>query len=435
MIAHFGSSRRRYPSDVSCRLLPVHGADALMSVEDALGQSIEYAMLRLADMIQLGERDVEPASMRLRRHFFTLMHYLPVTCRGLYSRATQHTGFEYMLFYERVRLGVSSPYFFLDGVPSGVHLFVGQTSLNLPNNEIERLKLRDVVADRLQVVGKMEAMRHDSERKIELTALHTAGIGIDVPGPARFLVARSRAIFQGLRATKRNELFTHCDNCNCSRLFYKGELVESWSNAAVTQVSLGGGDDDECDSRNYWETVAGSPLDTTPDTRRFCSRACANQHAHHLEIMMPDSGLHLDADDLAKRSGRARISESFKLALKRNEIAARAMRTMRTKSMRNIAVSKEELELHREKRITALNVDIGLLYAASIIAESSNLSKGRILPGQRMYWRDDPIFYAKPLGAINKIYTSMRRKEGIVSSLVTLPRFLENIQVKAYRLF
>lgn len=41
-----------------------------------------------------------------------------------------------MLFYERVRLGVSSPYFFLDGVPSGVHLFVGPTSLNLPNNEI-----------------------------------------------------------------------------------------------------------------------------------------------------------------------------------------------------------------------------------------------------------------------------------------------------------
>jgi len=406
-----------------------------MSVEDALGQSVEYAMLRLSDMIQVGERDVETALMLLRRHFFTLMHYLPVTCRGLYSRATQHAGFEYMLFYERVRLGACSPYFFLDGVPSGVHLFVGPTSLNLPNNEIERLKLRDVVADRLQVVGKMEEMHHDSERKIELTAIHTAGLGVDVPGPARFLVARSRAIFQGLRATKRNELFTHCDNCNCSRFFYKGDPVESWSNAAVTQVSLGGDEEHEPDSSDYWDTVAGSPLFTTPDTRRFCSRACASQHAHHLKVMMPDHGLNLDADDIAKRSGRARVSESFKLALKRNEVAARAMRTMRTKSMRNLAVSKEELELHREKRITALNVDIGLLYAASIIAESSNLSNGRILPGERMYWRDDPTFYAKPLGAINKIYTSMRRKEGIVSSLVTMPRFLENIQVKAYRMF
>jgi hypothetical protein len=405
-----------------------------MAAEDALGQSIEYAMLRLADMIQVGERDVPAEVMSMRRHFFTLMHYLPVTCRGLYERATQHAAFEYMLFYERVRLGVSSPYFFLDGVPSGVHLFVGPTSLNLPNNEIERLKLRDVVADRLQVVGKMEAMAKDTARKIDLTTLHTAGLGNNVPGPARFLVARSRAIFRGLRATKRNELFAYCDNCNCSRFFYKGEPVESWSNAAVTQVSLED-DEDEHDSRSYWESVSGSPLDSTPDTRRFCSRACANQHSHHLEIMMPDSGLHLDSDDHAKKAGRARVSESFKLALKRNEVAARALRTMRTNTVRNLAVSKEELEMHREKRITALNVDLGLLYAASIIAGSANLSTGRVLPGQRMYWRDNPSFYAKPLGAINKIYSSMRRKEGIVSSLLTMPRFLENIQVKAYRMF
>lgn len=414
----------------------MHGADAFMSaVDDALGQGVEYAMLRLSDMIRMGECDVGHKEMLMRRHFFTLMHYLPVTCRGLYSRATQHAAFEYMLFYERVRLGVASPYFFLDGVPSGVHLFVGPTSLNLPNREIERLKLRDIVADRLQVVGKMEAMRHGSERKIKLTTVHTAGLGIEVPGPARFLVDRSRAIFQGLRATKRSELFAQCDNCNCLRLFYKGESIESWSAAKLTQVSLGGEEEEENDSQDYWNSVSGLPLDATPETRRFCCRACANQHAHHLKIMMPDCGLHMDADDFATKSGRARISESFKLALKRNEVAARALRTARTKSVSNLAVSKEELEAHRQKRITALNVDIGLLYAASIISESSNLSTGRILPGQRIYWRDNPSFYAKPLAVINKIYSNTKRKEGIVSSLLTMPRFLENIQVKAYRMF
>ena len=219
------------------------------------------------------------------------------------------------------------------------------------------------------------------------------------------------------------------------RLFYKGESIESWSAAKLTQVSLGGEEEEENDSQDYWNRIAGLPLDATPETRRFCCRACANQHAHHLKIMMPDCGLHMDADDFATKSGRARISESFKLALKRNEVAARALRTARTKSVSNLAVSKEELEVHRQKRITALNVDIGLLYAASIISESSNLSTGRILPGQRIYWRDNPSFYAKPLAVINKIYSNTKRKEGIVSSLLTMPRFLENIQVKAYRMF
>jgi hypothetical protein len=346
-----------------------------------------------------------------------------------------HQAFEYMLFYERVRLGVASSHFFLDGVPSGVHLFVGPTSLVLSHDDIRKLKLRDVVADRLQVVGKMESMPPDAERKVSLTTQHTAGLPVHVPGPVRFLVARSRAIFQGLRATKTPDSFTHCANCNCNRFFYHGEVAESWANAAVSSVALGGDEEEEHDSAEYWKTTAGSPLDVVSDVRRFCSQACARQHSHHLKILMPDANLHLDADDYAKKPGRARVAESFKLALRRNEIAARALRTMRTTHFPSVAVSTDELEMHRQKRIRALNIDLGVLYAASIIAESASMSNGRILPGQCMYWRDDPMYYSKALSGVSKIYGNLARKEGIVSSILTMPKYMLKIQTVAHRLF
>lgn len=406
-----------------------------MSAEQPLCQVVEYALNCLSDMIQLGELGVEPEIMHLRRSYFSIVHNLPVVCRSIHAEAKRHVAFEYMLFYERVRLGVASAYFFLDGVPSGVHLFVGPTTLQLPLDDIRKLKLRDVVADRLQVVAKMEAMAPSEERKIALIARHTAGLPAQVPGPARFLVARSRAIFQGLRTTKGADTFTHCANCNCNRFFYHGEPTESWANAAVSTVALGGDDEEEHDSVEYWKQTAGSPIDMVSDVRRFCSQACARQHAHHLRILMPDSVVDLDADDGAKKSGRARVTESFKMALKRNEVAARALRTMRITHFPNLAVSMNELEMHRQKRIRALNVDLGLLYAASVIAESASMSNGRILPGQRMYWRDDAVYYAKALAAISKVYTKSARKEGIVSSILTMPKYLTHLQTIAHKLF
>ena len=123
------------------------------------------------------------------------------------------------------------------------------------------------------------------------------------------------------------------------------------------------------------------------------------------------------------------------MALKRNEAAARALRTMRTKKRTNLAVSEFEIECHRQKRITALNVDLGLLYAASILSESGNMSNGKILPGQCVYWRDDAMYYSKALQSVIRIYNKLKRKEGIVSSTLTMPKFLEQISAHAYKMF
>jgi len=385
-------------------------------------------------MIVNGESSNREVS-EFRRSLVSIIHNIPITCRYIHSEAKSYESFEYILFYERVRTGISSPYFFLDGVPSGIQLFTGPTSVNLPNQDVKKLKLRDVVSDRLTVVGKLESMPADAERKIELTTLHTAGLPPQVPGPARFLVARTRAIFRGLRATKKKEIFHYCDNANCCRMFYAGELAETWSSNEVQQVVVGEDDEEPGSSDEYWQLVGGQYVDNTPDTRRFCCRACRQQHSEHLASMMPDCNIHLDADDYAKKQGRARVGESFKMALKRNESAARALRTMRSKKRTNLAVSELEIERHLQNRITALNIDLGLLYAASILSESGNMSSGKILPGQRLYWRDESMYYSKALQVVIRIYKNMKRKEGIISSMLTIPKFLEHVSAHAYKMF
>ena len=400
-------------------------------VEEGAAQALEYAQSQLCEMVALGEVGLGAEALGLRARFFTLLHNLPVVCRSLLAKAREHEAFEYVLFYERVRMGVASPHFFLDSVPSTVQLLVGSSSEQYPTSVLKHWKRADVIADRIRTVRCLETGAGPRRRVVYAAA---AGLSANVPFPARYLVERTSAIFQGLRAVKRADLFQNCCNCNCQRLMYMGEPVESWAGAALEGASCGDADE-PLDSSSYWRDAMGEPDSPKPDTRRFCSQSCAKEHAVHLVRMMPDFGLHMDADDSASRAGRARVSEAFRMVLKRNETAARSMRTMRTQQTFRSAVSPSELKRHRRRKIRALNIDLGLLYAASLIAESKSLSSGKLLPGQTMYWRDNPSFYAKALKAVDKVYEATRPGDSVISSMLTTPRFIERLAARAFKLF
>jgi hypothetical protein len=400
----------------------------MMMCEEPLRRIVEYSLNSLSCII-----NNEEIGLSMRKHFFSITNKLPILCRSMYEEAKQHIAFEYILFYERTRLQIPCRSFFFDGVPHGVNL-IGPTTVNIQPEEIQNYKFCDVIINRFNTVYHMESMV-DRDRKNLLIQLHAAELPIQVPGPIRFVVARLRAVFRSLREIRSPNVFTQCNNCNCNRMFYRGDITESWSNSAVSEVYLGGDEDEETNSNTYWNRTIGISNNPIPDARRFCSRACANQHALHFKLLMPDSGLHLDADDIAKKAGRARVVESFRLAKKRNEKAARALRTIKTKMFNNIAVSKSEVDLHHEQKIRSLNIDLGLLYAASLIAECATMSNGITLPGQNIYWRDNPIYYARALRIICTIYDTNARKEGIISSTLTMPKFLTKLKSVTHKLF
>lgn len=404
--------------------------------EHGLCQALEYVQSQLCEMIDRGEVDMSATQMGLRARFFTLLHTIPMTCRTLLHKAKEHEAFEYVLYYERVRTGVASCQYFLDSVPAGVQLLVGNTTGQLADEALGQMKRADAIADRIQTVRRMERVPQTSQVKSRLAAFHTAELSANVPGPARYLVSRTRAVFQGLRRVKRASLFENCANCNCRRLVYVGEPVESWSGAVISASTCGDAEE-PTDSDSYWRDAMGNPVGENPDTRRFCSRSCSKEHTTHFSRLMPDFGLQLDADEGSARHGRARVSDAFRMALKRNETAARSMRTMRTmrtQSGYGCAVSASELKRHRKRRVRALNIDIGLLYAASIVAESNSLSRNKLLPGQCIYWRDNPLFYAKALKLVSKLYDTHGCRDAVISSMLTTPRFMEVVSARASRI-
>lgn len=470
-----GANQRRaaaVPAKCLSRERPLRAASASMSSEMPLCTAIEHALQQLCEMIEEGKGAVYRVGAEQRLCFVRIVNTLPVCSRALWDEARKHEGFEPLLYYERVRAGFVSQHYFLDGLPARVQLFAGPTSVGLPEDQVRKIKLRDVLADRARSVSKLEGMTAGSPRRAELIrSHHPSDLGDGVPGapdrrattplprpspaharvhhflllvcartgPVRVFIARCRAVVRAVRRVKRAQLFVQCHNCNCNRLFYTGEAVEAWVAAVQGEMACDPARDsdveEEHSSARYWSIAGGKLPSAVPPSRRFCSEMCKREHCAHLASMMPDAGICLDADDSAKRSGRARVGEAFCMALKRNENAARALRLAKSRPRQHLAVSQREAEEYRTQLITALNVDLGLLYASKLVAESATLSKGKVLPGSVMYWRDDPSYYAKPLAEMTKMYARAARKEGIVSSMLTTPRFLEVVAARVNRIF
>ena len=403
-----------------------------MSAVEALCHALESAILELCAAIERGGRDsggVYVDRMRLLR----MLIALPLTCRALRDEAGQHEAYGPILFYERVHLGLVDKNYFLDGVPLSVTLFAGDTTIVLPDEQLRKLRRGGIVSDRFTTIEKLESAT--PERRDELVRAHSpVDLAASVPGVVRVFIARCRAVCKGVRRVKGEGMFSHCTNANCRRLFYVGNAAECWSTVDAVQSSASDSEE-ESSSVEYWNSAACDSGINVPTVRRFCCAACQREFGIHLARVMPGTGLDFDADNAAVKSGRARVGEALKLALKRNALASRQLRLLRSAKRARLAVSDAELAVLAERHTAALNVDLGVLYAASIVAESSVLSKGKLLPGAGIYWRDDPAFYSRALSVVREIYFKHRRKEGIINSLITVPRFLQIVGERAARMF
>jgi hypothetical protein len=400
-----------------------------MSAEEPLCRVLENSIHELCAAVERGGRSSD-AEQRDRVLLLRILISLPLTCRALRDEAGQHESHAPLLFYERVRLGLVNKSYFLDGVPSSVTLFAGETSITLPDEQLRKLRLKSMVADKFTTIMKLENCT--PARRAELVREHSpADLAASVPGAVRVFIARCRAVCKGVRRVRDASMFAQCGNANCGRLFYVGAATECWANA---DVALALSDSEESSSVEYWNSAACDPGVHVPTVRRFCCSACEREFGVHLARAMPGVGLQFDADNAAVKSGRARVGEALKLALKRNEKASRQLRLLRSAKRARLAVSDAELAVLAERHTAALNVDLGVLYAASVVAESSVLSRGKLLPGSRIYWRDDPSYYSRALSVVREIYFKHRRKEGVVHSLLTVPRFLQLVGDKAAKM-
>ena len=383
------------------------------------GILFDHAMSMLVDIINAGCVDDAIAKAR-RAALVGFLNHAPVLCRELSRAAHTDARYRVVMFYEKVRLGVARAGYFLEGAGSGVAFFGTGQRPALATDAIARLGYVDLLKDRESTIQRLENMPAKEVGALE-EQMPVLDVVVNVPARAKIFLARCRQVADALTAAKPGSGFAQCGNRCCNRRFFVPELGTESLNALAEPT--------------YWE-LCGIPKTKTVGPKFFCSWSCENEFQAQLCAALPkiDESF-LDSDRVCRNEDRARVVEASRLSVKRNEVAARHLRTIEKQCRRFPALGREVQRRERARRVRALNLDLGLLFAASVLAESKSLSQGRVLPGTTLGWRTRPRFYAAALGKVAALYDRLHKNDSVISNLLVSSRFLLKLREQAIKLF
>ena len=130
----------------------------------ALGQAFECSVQQLCDCIHFGECGLTKVEQEKRTHCAALLNKMPNTCTAIRDSVRNDARYAAVMFYERTRLGAAGSGHFLEGLAAGLPLFNGETNLAFLDQDARKLRLRDVVADRIKTVANLGLLPNGSER-------------------------------------------------------------------------------------------------------------------------------------------------------------------------------------------------------------------------------------------------------------------------------
>ncbi|MEL0187755.1 MAG: hypothetical protein VXA08_02940 [Alphaproteobacteria bacterium] len=390
--------------------------------EAALEILVHWSTQKLIDCIKRRTTCAE-----LRIVLFRTLNAAPLMNRHLSRVVADDARIAYLLFFEKARLHDAKSRFALDGVARSVELLDGSTRCVLDDEKVSSIKYNDVLADRARIAEQIEGMPRDAAFADLCERQRLDDLPPGIPDEVHIFVSRCRGVLQGLHRLKEGR-FGRCENRECKRLFFQPLHSELPTLC-----------DDPID--RYWSMAGHMSVDDPGATQRlFCTHRCH----HQVEAQLASAFSFCDRRRLVeasswtlKKRGRARVDEALRCAVRRNEAAARELRALRSRAklapMR--AVSEELLGASIARAVCQLNVDIGLLFAASKLASSEQLAHGKVLPGVCDNWRCNLIFMAKPVRDVNTLYRRTFRDCRVISNLLVLERYLEKLSDSALRIF
>jgi hypothetical protein len=363
----------------------------------------------------------------------------------------------YRFFFHTSSTTAVLPRRFLDGA-FAVDLFAGAFG-NGPSNtaRFDVLTPKDVLQDRVKTAKRLSELSIDQvvTRSVNYMADDLPpGIG---PRVAAF-VGRARFLTQH-RASANPQWVMTCNlaTCSCKMLCSDGAMPGGvqQSNPALADlfgepVTSSDDEEDEDDAEeppqypvaSYWASLSPKSLTTLPK-RVFCSLACSLAYEDELATAVPvrvtDAESHESFSSASGKVGLARVLASTRAAFKRNDAAARALReAMRTVRKRQSSTIRVELfERMHQNVVDVLNVDLGLLYAASALAESPSTCQGRLLPATAPGWRDAELKkFARAIERVKALYVQYHReRDGLARDERFVPPWLRKVREKAEGLF
>ena len=399
--------------------------------------------------------EMQSAAQHPLRALATALLKLERTSKALRALLQSDARLPYYRFFFHTSAATSVvPRRFLDGV-FGIDLFFGAFGKGPGNpSRFDVLTPKDVLQDRVKTAKRLSDLSIDQvvTRSINYMADDLpAGIGPRVTA----FVGRARFLTQH-RATANPHWATHCNlaTCSCKMLCADGSMPGGVQQSNPALADLFGepvtssDDEDEDDSQpqypvaSYWASLSPKPLTTLP-RRVFCSLSCSLAYEDELATAVPvrvaDAESHESFSSASGKVGLARILASTRAAFKRNDAAARALReAMRSVRKRQSSTIRIELfEKMHQNVIDVLNVDLGLLYAASALAESPGACQGRILPATTPGWRDAELKkFARAIERVKALYVQHHReRDGLARDERFPPPWLRKVREQAAGLF
>jgi hypothetical protein len=382
--------------------------------EDALVVALQHAILRVTE----GDAD-----------FFELAHTLACTTRALTAVAKLDLRFPYLIAYFSA-LAENSHSFFYDGIPAAVDLLHGDvpdaTARSLPP-QVAQHTLASVLLDRTALAIRLSRMS-DKEAEKLASSYTPSDLPPGVPPRVAVFIARARGVVRALQSSPAASNFVVCENKACKQRFFRAGTSVSVS------IDLGGHAVAE-PSSDYWSLLVNTRPDPPPE-RRFCSKRCCTAFNCELDAAVPrlrGKRLDVEPDPGLEISAQARVLAGLRKAAKRNEEFARAIRGSKPSFK---ACTKTAYKSRLESTVRKLNLDFLLLYSSSVLSESRSLSRGLVLAGGRVRWRNRPNFVAAAARKIAVLYEKFHRDPStVLHNLLLSSLLLQKLKEQSLSIF
>lgn len=383
----------------------------------------------LIDANEIGERGVLLFALRV----------MPLLCREGRDEARKDASFPYLMAYCNTVLNLSIPYRYCDLLPPAVDPAV----LSQPIGTVERR----VITDMVDTIKARVAMARDIDAAAAVAEVPpgqfyelSPTVPTNLPDKVKLFLHHLGLFHARFRSNPQNynRHYRPCARKGCQRPAWVPvpEHVQREATGAYNKVA-----ENAKNERCYWHMCHSGNMTGVnphlPANMAFCSGACycvtRNEYDRGFNLMarLP----HLTAEEPpSRREGtEATPSRLYRAALARNMSINRSVRAPPDHTLcKHYPATAESARAMHRAFIDALNVDLGVLYAANVLHQLPNRQKPNTALPKGANWRTYPVFYTNAIATVRAIYLNERTHDGLAKGS---EKWLDRVHARVRQVF
>ena len=340
---------------------------------------------------------------------------LSILCREGRDLARKDPSVAFLMAYCASLFDTGPTGHYCDGLPEGVDPMVISQSVG-PIQRGDILQMEDTLQARC-IMAKEIDDRTDAQE--DLNEPISAAIPLNLPAKVKLFAMELGRFHARFRAnTQYPRFFKPCQRKGCARpsMIPVAEQCAPVSNGATGNAAA-------INERRYWQIChTGSTTgvdERLPVNMSFCSTACfcaaREEYDRCFDLMAQLPAVATFGPPPARR-GQQEITASrlYRAALARNASIGRSIKFRVDFTMsKHYPVTLDGARAMQKAFVDAINVDLGMLYAAAVICELPPRLKPNAAMPKTADWRSHPWLFTNPIRKVRAIYKASKAHDGI----------------------